>query len=63
MGRTRLNGTITGNAGITAHIIDAMGGGLCDIHGSYYGHGKHGLKDCPFCDIETKYPSKSQTND
>lgn len=60
MARTRLHGTISGFAGTTAHLIDAMGGGLCKTHGGYYGHGKHGLRDCPYCDIE-EYYKKSQT--
>jgi len=59
MGRTRSNGTITGHAGVVAHIIDAIGGGMCKIHGNYYGHGKYGLKDCPFCDINAKYSPKN----
>ena len=48
----RLNGVISGSASMEAEIVDAMGGGLCDIHGKYYGHGKHDLLDCPKCDIE-----------
>lgn len=55
MARQRLNGTISGNAGVTAHIIDAIGGGVCSIHGNYFGHGKHGVKDCPRCDIDCYY--------
>ena len=55
MSRTRQGGVITGNAGIKAHLIDAMGGGTCKTHGGFYGHGKHGLKDCPFCDIDEYY--------
>lgn len=35
-----------------ALLIDAIGGGLCDKHGEYFGYGKYGLKDCPFCDID-----------
>ena len=38
-----------------ARIIDAIGGGLCPIHGEYLGHGKYRLRDCPFCDIEEFY--------
>ena len=55
MSKQRSKGTLLDNAGIRAHIIDAMGGGLCKIHGPYYGHGKYDLKDCPFCDIEEYY--------
>lgn len=45
----------------TALLIDAMGGGHCDKHGDYFGHGKHSLKDCPFCDIEEHYrPEKEE---
>lgn len=35
-----------------AMLVDAMGGGLCPKHGEYLGHGQHGLRDCPFCDID-----------
>ena len=42
-----------------AHIIDAMGGGLCKVHGKYFGHGKYGLRDCPFCDIEENHKKQS----
>jgi len=38
-----------------ALLVDAMGGGLCEIHGEYLGHGKYQLRDCPFCDIEAHY--------
>ena len=38
-----------------ALLIDAMGGGLCEIHGEYLGHGKYGLRDCPFCDIDEHF--------
>jgi len=38
-----------------ALIVDAIGGGLCPKHGKYFGHGKHGLRDCPFCDLEEYY--------
>lgn len=62
MSRQRQNGVITGNAGIDAHLIDAMGGGLCEIHGKYFGHGKYGLRDCPFCDIDEHF-KQSQQND
>jgi len=55
MARTRLNNVINGTASIEAHIIDAIGGGLCKIHGKYYGHGLHGLRDCPKCDINEFY--------
>jgi hypothetical protein len=41
-----------------ALLIDAGGGGLCPKHGEYFGHGKHGLADCPFCDIEKYYQEK-----
>jgi len=37
---------------LKARIIDAIGGGLCPKHGEYLGHGRHGLRDCPFCDID-----------
>jgi hypothetical protein len=35
-----------------ALIVDAIGGGLCKKHGKYFGHGRHELADCPFCDID-----------
>jgi len=38
-----------------ALLIDAMGGGLCPKHGEYLGHGKYGLRDCPFCDIDEHF--------
>jgi len=38
-----------------ALLVDAMGGGLCPKHGEYLGHGKHGLRDCPFCDIDEHF--------
>ena len=41
--------------GSDASIIDARGGGLCKIHGTYFGFGRHGLKLCPLCDIEAFY--------
>lgn len=37
---------------LDAYIVHSMGGGLCKIHGKYYGYGKHGLRACPFCDID-----------
>jgi len=46
---------------IKAHLIDAIGGGVCKIHGEYIGLGKHGLKSCPFCDIEAFYAQEKQT--
>lgn len=55
MARSRSNGLITGNAGVTAHLIDAIGGGLCLIHGKYFGHSKYGLKSCPRCDLDAYY--------
>lgn len=39
----------------TALLVDAMGGGHCDEHGDYLGHGKYGLRACPFCDIEEHF--------
>jgi len=36
----------------TARIVDAIGGGLCPIHGEYLGTGKYGLRACPYCDID-----------
>lgn len=57
MAQTRFNGVISGSSrrDKKALIVDAMGGGLCKIHGGYYGHGKHGLRDCPYCDIDEYY--------
>lgn len=57
MTRTRNNGVISGSSrrDKQALIVDAMGGGLCKTHGGYYGHGKHGLRDCPYCDIDEFY--------
>ena len=46
----------------TALLIDAMGGGLCEIHGEYFGHGKYQLMDCPFCDIEAHFKQQKNTN-
>ena len=43
-----------------ASIIDAIGGGLCKIHGVYYGHGKHGIKACPLCDIEAHFSKEGE---
>ena len=43
-----------------ALILDAMGGGLCRAHGEYFGHGKYGLRDCPFCDIEEYFRKDRQ---
>ena len=57
LARTRHNGVISGWSSIDAHIVDAMGGGLCSKHGKYFGHGKHGLRDCPICDRELYYQS------
>jgi len=48
---------------IDAHIIDAIGGGVCPIHGKYYGLGKHGLRACPFCDITAYYTNKKGVSD
>lgn len=48
----RQHGTITGTSSIEAHIVDAIGGGLCKKHGKYYGHGSHNIRDCPQCDID-----------
>ena len=38
-----------------ALLVDAMGGGICKIHGEFLGSGKHHLRACPFCDIEEYY--------
>ena len=46
---------VEGRINIKAHLIDAMGGGLCEKHGEYYGHGKYGLRDCPLCDIDEHF--------
>lgn len=43
-----------------ALLIDAMGGGLCEKHGEYLGHGKYQLKDCPFCDIEEHFKKEKE---
>jgi len=43
-----------------ARIIDAIGGGLCPKHGEYLGHGQHGLRACPFCDIEEFYSKEKK---
>jgi len=43
---------------IKAKTIDAMGGGLCPKHGKYYGHGKYGLRACPYCDVDEFYKMK-----
>ena len=40
---------------IRARLVDAIGGGLCPIHGEYIGYGKYGLRSCPYCDIEEFY--------
>ena len=56
----RLNGIITGRSSMEAELIDAMGGGLCKIHGKFFGHGKNNLRACPKCDIE-EYFKKPQT--
>ena len=55
MTRKRHAGVISGSVSTEAALIDAIGGGLCKTHGRYYGYGKHGLKACPFCDIEEYY--------
>lgn len=36
----------------TARLVDAIGGGICPIHGEYIGIGKYHLRACPLCDIE-----------
>ncbi len=46
----------------TALLIDAMGGGLCKLHGEYFGHGKYQLMDCPVCDIEAHFKQQKKTN-
>lgn len=51
----RLHGVIFGSVGIEAEIVDAIGGGLCKKHGKYLGIGRHGLKACPFCDVDEYY--------
>ena len=43
-----------------ALLVDAMGGGLSEIHGEYLGHGKYGLRDCPFCDIAEHFEKDKQ---
>lgn len=65
MTKRRINGTIEGHSrygryysSLQAEIVDAICGGLCKIHGRYYGHGKQ--RDCPYCDIE-EYFKKPQT--
>ena len=51
----RLNGVISGSAGIEGDLLDAIGGGICKTHGKYYGSGKYHLRTCPFCDIEEHF--------
>jgi len=61
MARQRLNGVITGRTSIEASMVDAMGGGLCDIHGKFFGYGVHGLRACRKCDIEEHHKQKTET--
>lgn len=49
------DGRREGRRSIEGSIVDAMGGGICKIHGKYYGHGQHGIRDCPKCDIEAYF--------
>lgn len=53
--RRKLNRTLR-----QAYLIDAMGGGRCSKHGAYFGFGKHGLRACPFCDIDAYYKPKKR---
>ena len=43
-----------------ALLIDAGGGGLCPIHGEYFGQGKYGIRDCPFCDIKEHFKKEGE---
>ncbi len=43
-----------------ALLIDAVGGGICKVHGEYLGIGKHHLRACPFCDIDEYYKRKTK---
>lgn len=52
MARRRHNNVITGSVSVEAHLLDAIGGGLCKMHGKYYGYGKYNLRDCPYCDLD-----------
>lgn len=45
---------------IKAHIVDAIGGGICPKHGEFFGHGRYGLRACPFCDIDEYYKRKAE---
>ena len=45
---------------IKARLVDAVGGGICPIHGEYIGTGKYHLKGCPYCDIEEYYNQKAK---
>ena len=56
----RNHGVISGSAGIEADLIDTMGGGLCEKHGKFYGNGKHGLRACPFCDIDEYFKKRKK---
>lgn len=59
MARRRHANVITGSVSIEASLLDAIGGGVCEIHGKYFGEGKHGLRSCPLCDID-EYFAKEQ---
>lgn len=45
---------------IKAHLVDAIGGGVCPIHGEFIGQGRHGLRACPLCDIEEYFNRKKE---
>lgn len=45
---------------IKAYIVDAIGGGVCKIHGEFLGQGRHGLRACPYCDIDEFYRRRSE---
>jgi len=43
---------------IKARLVDAVGGGMCPIHGEYIGIGKYHLMACPYCDIDEYYKQR-----
>lgn len=47
----------------TARLIDAVGGGICPIHGEFIGEGKYGLRACPYCDIEEYFKLRAKKGD
>lgn len=47
----------------TARLVDAIGGGICLIHGEFIGLGEYHLRPCPLCDIEEHFRKEREARE